>query len=127
MGEKAGGAYVATPVGAMYAPIVETSTCHRATIKAHGMQILACMLRRPQKAHTCRRLPSERIRHPSAGSSIRSMRRMGWVPHAFLRFEALRKGFEKPLVGKMDHLRQVLGGINFCEFQVGLLEDGIKL
>jgi hypothetical protein len=37
----AGGAYVATPVVAMYAPIVASSACHRATIKAHGMQIVA--------------------------------------------------------------------------------------
>ena len=38
---NAGGAYVATAVVAMYAPIVGFSTCHRATIKAHGMQIVA--------------------------------------------------------------------------------------
>jgi len=35
------GAYVGTPVVAMYAPIVGSSTCHSATIKAHGMQIVA--------------------------------------------------------------------------------------
>ena len=39
--DLAGGAYVATPVVAMYAPIVGSSTCRRATIKAHGMQIVA--------------------------------------------------------------------------------------
>jgi len=37
----AGGAYVATPVVAMCAPIVASSTCHRATLKAHGMHIVA--------------------------------------------------------------------------------------
>ena len=37
----AGGAYVATLVVAMYAPIVGSSTRHRATIQAHGMHIVA--------------------------------------------------------------------------------------
>ena len=35
------GAYVATPVVAMSAPIVGSPTGHRATIKAHGIQIVA--------------------------------------------------------------------------------------
>jgi hypothetical protein len=37
----AGGAYVATPVVAMYAAVVGSSTYRRATIKAHGMQMVA--------------------------------------------------------------------------------------
>ena len=37
----AGGAYVATPVVAMSAPMVGSSTCHWATIKADGMPIAA--------------------------------------------------------------------------------------
>jgi len=61
---SAGGAYVAAPFVAMYAPIVVSATRPRATKKAHRMQSAAWYPPHRQKAHTCRRLPSSRMRHP---------------------------------------------------------------
>jgi len=58
-----GGAYVATPVAAMYAPMVGDAP--RGYYK--GPPHASCgldTLRRPHSAHTCRQLLSARMRHP---------------------------------------------------------------